>query len=63
MPRVRMLMYGFVEEGSVDITAGDVYGLWYEVEEDGSKIWHKGLAPTAWDFKNKMYKRFFDKLC
>ncbi len=30
MPRVRMLMYGFVEEGSFDISAGSVYGLWYE---------------------------------
>ena len=58
MPRVRMLMYGFVEEGSVDISAGSVYGLWYEVEEDGSKIWHKGLAPTVWDFEARCISDF-----
>ena len=53
MPRVRRLMDGISDLDKRDISAGSVYGLWYEVAEDGSKIWHKGLAPTAWDFETK----------
>ena len=49
----RMLMYGFVREDSLDITAGDVYGLWYEISEDGTEVWHKSLDSTAWKFEEK----------
>ena len=48
-----MLMYGFVREDSLDITAGDVYGLWYEISEDGTEVWHKSLDSTAWKFEEK----------
>ena len=57
----RMLMYGFVEEGSCDITAGDVYGLWYEIGEDGSEVWHKSLDSTAWRFEEKENFDFYHK--
>ena len=48
-----MLMYGFVREDSLDITAGDVYGLWYEISEDGTEVWYKSLDSTAWKFEEK----------
>ena len=49
----KMLMYGVTDVNKRDISMGSVYGLWYEIQDDGSKIWHKELAPTGWGFENK----------
>ena len=49
----KMLMYGISDLDKRDISAGSVYGLWYEWQNDDTKVWHKGLVPTGWDFENK----------
>jgi len=33
--------------GQVDITSGDVYGVYYTYDANHRKIWHKGAAPVA----------------
>ena len=48
----RLLMYGYTTNQGVDITYGDVYGLWYTMEQhpgqkDRSKVWHQSLAPVG----------------
>ena len=49
----KMLMYGISDLDKRDISVGSVYGLWYEWQNDDTKVWHKGLAPIGWDFENK----------
>ena len=51
----RMLMLGEVPEVDVrrDITAGCVYGVYYEDGANQTKIWHKGNAPVACPWANR----------
>jgi hypothetical protein len=53
----RMLMNGFNVSGKRDITSGDIYGVWYYINEEGEKVWSKSSAPVGWDFgsKNKSF--------
>ena len=46
----RLLMYGYSNDTSncIDISFGDIYGIWYE-RELGSKIYHKSLAPIGFE--------------
>lgn len=48
----RLLMYGYTGSQGVDMTYGDVYGLWYTMEDipgqdRKSKVWHQSLAPVG----------------
>lgn len=47
----QLLMYGYDSGTGVDITFGDVYGLWYSEFEDSSGesnvVWHMSLAPVG----------------
>ena len=48
----RLLMYGYSTNLGFDITYGDVYGLWYTMEQlpgqnRRSKVWHQSLAPVG----------------
>lgn len=48
----RMLMYGYESPMKIDITYGDVYGLWYYQLKDPqtrrwTKIWNVSLAPVG----------------
>jgi hypothetical protein len=49
----RMLMNGFNVSGKRDITSGDIYGVWYYINEEGEKVWSKSSAPVGWDFESK----------
>lgn len=47
-----LLMYGYSGNRGVDITYGDVHGLWYTVEQIPGhdrklKVWHQSLAPVG----------------
>ncbi len=44
----RLLMNGKYTKGGIDISFGDIYGIWYE-RELGSKIYHKSLAPIGFE--------------
>ena len=56
----RMLMKGTNSAGSgqVDITSGDVYGVYYTYDANHRKIWHKGAAPVAapWIYRNPAHQ-------
>lgn len=48
----RLLMYGYSGNSGVDLTYGDVYGLWYTMErlpgqDRKTKVWHLSLAPVG----------------
>ena len=49
----RMLMNGVDVGEERDITAGDVYGVWYYIGENGEEIWNKGFVPVGWKFNAK----------
>ena len=51
----RLLMYGYHADESIDISYGDVYGLWYTKEVSSSSnqstnAWHLSLAPVGFHF-------------
>ena len=44
----KLLMYGYKNDMKIDISFGDIYGIWYEWEL-GSKIYHKSLDPIGFE--------------
>ena len=42
----------------VDITSGDIYGVYYTNGPNQTRIWHKGSAPTAflWGYRNPTHQ-------
>ena len=44
--------------GQIDITSGDVYGVYYTYDSNHRKIWHKGAAPVAapWMYRNPTHQ-------
>ena len=51
----QLLMYGYHSDDSIDLSYGDVYGLWYTREVSSSsgqltKVWHLSLAPVGFHF-------------
>ena len=51
----RMLMNGRRKDSDnpIDITSGDIYGVYHAYDENNEKTWHKGDAPTAFLFGNR----------
>ena len=47
-----MLMNGRYKgsDNPIDITSGDIYGVYYTYDENHEKVWHKDDAPTAFPF-------------
>lgn len=51
----QLLMYGYHTDDSIDLSYGDVYGLWYTKEvlsssNQSTNIWHLSLAPVGFHF-------------
>ena len=51
----RMLMLGEVPEEDIrrDISAGDIYGVYYTEGDNQTKIWHKETAPVGFRWENR----------
>ena len=52
----RMLMYGAGasdDDNRRDITAGDIYGVWYQREQNNAKVWRKDDAPVGFPWHNR----------
>jgi hypothetical protein len=48
----RLLMHGYSNDKSncIDISFGDIYGIWYKLE-DGYRLYRKALAPIGFQTK------------
>lgn len=56
-----LLMYGYDSAEGVDITFGDIHGLWYSDSEEGSDaegiIWNLSLAPIGFYYWGNRHPR------